>query len=153
MNLRPFELFLILGFGLLGLLALGLLATYKPPSDTTKVALGTVDIWGTISEDTFYTAMKPVLETQPAYKSIIYTEKDPNTFDNEVLNALADNSGPVAVAALKTPFESYKIRVVSKAGGSARHQEFALELGYVYVEKTHRKQGLCEKVGQASIAR
>jgi ABC-type glycerol-3-phosphate transport system substrate-binding protein len=94
MNLRPFELFLILGFGLLGLLALGLLATYKPPSDTTKVALGTVDIWGTISEDTFYTAMKPVLETQPAYKSIIYTEKDPNTFDNEVLNALAENRGP-----------------------------------------------------------
>jgi predicted GNAT family N-acyltransferase len=65
---------------------------------------------------------------------------------------IADNSGPVAVAALKTPFESYKIRVFSKAGVSARHQEFALELGYVYVEKTHRKQGLGEKLVQAAIA-
>lgn len=94
MNLRPFELFLVLGFGLLGLLALGLLATYKPPADTTKIALGTVEIWGTVSEDAFYTAMKPVLETQPAYRSIVYTEKDPSTFDSEVLNALAENRGP-----------------------------------------------------------
>jgi ABC-type glycerol-3-phosphate transport system substrate-binding protein len=95
MNLRPFELFLIIGFGLLGLLALGLLATYKPPADTTAVALGgPVDIWGTLPEDAFYQTLRPILETEPAYASIRYTEMNADTFDADVLNALAEDRGP-----------------------------------------------------------
>ncbi len=95
MNLRPFELFLVIGFGLLGLLALGLLATYKPPADTTAVALGgPVDIWGTLPESAFYQTLEPILETQPAYAAIRYTEMNPETFDADVLNALAEDRGP-----------------------------------------------------------
>ena len=65
---------------------------------------------------------------------------------------IADNSGPVAVAGLKTPLDSYKKRVFSKAGVSAQHQEFVFELGYIYVEKSHRKQGFGEKLVREAIA-
>lgn len=111
MNLRPFELFLVLGFGILGLLALGLLATYKPPADTTKVALGAVEIWGTLPEDAFYATLKPLLETQPSYAAISYTEKDPSTFDSEVLNALAEDRGPDLLLLPHEALVSYRSKI------------------------------------------
>ncbi|MFM2339623.1 MAG: hypothetical protein RLZZ360_259 [Candidatus Parcubacteria bacterium] len=111
MNLRPFELFLVLGFGLLGLLALGLLATYKPPADTTKVALGTVDIWGTLQEDAFYATLKPILETDPAYAAIRYTQKSESTFASEVLNALAEDRGPDLLLLPHEELVSYRSKI------------------------------------------
>jgi ABC-type glycerol-3-phosphate transport system substrate-binding protein len=112
MNLRPFELFLVLGFGLLGLLALGLLATYKPPVDTTTTALGgSVEIWGTLSEDAFYQTLKPISEAQPAYAVISYREVRPETFDNELLNALAENRGPDLVLLPHEELVSYRSKI------------------------------------------
>jgi ABC-type glycerol-3-phosphate transport system substrate-binding protein len=112
MNLRPFELFLVLGFGLLGLLALGLLATYKPPVDTTTTALGgSVEIWGTLSEDAFYQTLKPISEAQPAYAVISYREVSPETFDNELLNALAEDRGPDLVLLPHEELVSYRSKI------------------------------------------
>ncbi len=112
MNLRPFELFLVLGFGLLGLLALGLLATYKPPVDTTTTAIGgSVEIWGTLPEDAFYRTLKPITEAQPAYAVISYREVDANSFDSQLLNALAENRGPDLVFLPHEELVSYRSKI------------------------------------------
>ncbi len=111
MKLRPFELFLVLGFGLLGLLALGLLATYTPPADTTKVALGTVEIWGTLPDDAFNTVMAPIIKANPAYRSIQYKEMSRDTFDSEVLNALAENRGPDLLLLPHEELVSYRSKI------------------------------------------
>ncbi|MCU0678401.1 MAG: extracellular solute-binding protein [Candidatus Pacebacteria bacterium] len=112
MNLRPFELFLVLGFGLLGLLALGLLATYKPPVDTATTALGgAVEIWGTLPEDAFYQTLKPIVEVQPAYAVISYREINPNTFDNDLLNALAEDRGPDLVLLPHEELVAYRSKI------------------------------------------
>jgi ABC-type glycerol-3-phosphate transport system substrate-binding protein len=111
MKLRPFELFLILGFGLLGLLALGILATYKPAEDTTKVALGTVEIWGTLTDNAFNEVMAPIIKADPAYRAIIYKEVSAETFDSEVLNALAEDRGPDLLLLPHEELVSYRSKI------------------------------------------
>ena len=95
MKLRPFELALIAIFGALGLIALALLSTYKPNPDTTAVSLGSsVTIWGTVDKNAFQQMLRPLVEATPAYSVVSYEQKDPSTFDDELLNALADGIGP-----------------------------------------------------------
>ncbi len=111
MNLRPFELFLVLGFGILGLLALGLLATYKPPADTTKVALGTVEVWGTLPEDAFNSVLAPIIKAEPAYRALTYKEISADSFDTEVLNALAEDRGPDLLLLPHEELVSYRTKI------------------------------------------
>ncbi len=112
MNIRPFELALVTGFGLLALLALGLLATYRPASDETKVTLGaSVEIWGTLDDAAFYRVMQPIIEANEAYKVILYTEKDEDTFTDELVNALAEDRGPDIVLLPHEQLTSYRSKL------------------------------------------
>jgi ABC-type glycerol-3-phosphate transport system substrate-binding protein len=112
MNLRPFELFLVVGFGLLGLLALGLLATYKPAPDTATTALnGAVEIWGTLPKDAFYSTLQPIADEQKAYAAISYREISKSSFDGELLNALAEDRGPDLVLLPHEELVSYRSKI------------------------------------------
>jgi ABC-type glycerol-3-phosphate transport system substrate-binding protein len=95
MKLRPFELVLVTIFGVMGLLALVLLSTYKPPSSrVTPLISGPVLIWGTVDSSAFYDILRPLYETVPDYRKITYVQKDPERFDSDLINALADGVGP-----------------------------------------------------------
>ncbi|MBY0537854.1 ABC transporter substrate-binding protein [Patescibacteria group bacterium] len=95
MKLRPFELVLVTIFGLLALVALAMISTYKPPVDETTQALGdSVVIWGTVPNETFQQVLIPLKEQIEAYRAVSYVEKDARSFDSELLNALAENRGP-----------------------------------------------------------
>jgi ABC-type glycerol-3-phosphate transport system substrate-binding protein len=95
MKLRPFELFLVAVFGVLGLVALALLATYKPPTDKVQITLGnSVVIWGTVDQEAFAQVLQPLIAAKPAFKVVTYVKKNLATFDDELLNALADGVGP-----------------------------------------------------------
>jgi ABC-type glycerol-3-phosphate transport system substrate-binding protein len=112
MHLRPFELALVVGFGLMGLLALGLLATYKPAPDTSIPTLGgAVEIWGTLDDVAFYKVLDPIVEKNEVYKVIRYTEKDPATIDSEFLNALAEDRGPDLVLIPHEKLTSYRSKL------------------------------------------
>lgn len=95
MKLRPFELALAVGFGLLGLLAIALLAGYRPsaPSDALSFG-GAVVVWGTQNADAFNRTLEPYRERDDAYHSIEYVQKNPASLQDELLNALAENRGP-----------------------------------------------------------
>ena len=95
MKLRPFELALVGIFLGLGLLALVLLSSYKPKSDTPTVVLGTsVVIWGTLPAAAFKEVLDPLMEEIEEFRVVSYVEKDPRTFDLDLLKALAENRGP-----------------------------------------------------------
>ena len=95
MKLRPFELVLVTVFGLLGLVALAMISTYKPAPDKTKVTLGdSVVIWGTVTASAFEAVLKPLKERDKSYSVVSYVQKDTRNFDAELLNALAENRGP-----------------------------------------------------------
>lgn len=94
MKLRPFELVLVIIFGVMGVLALVLLSTYKAPPDEKTAVLGSVTIWGTADAKAFYAMIRPLYETNESYRGIKYVQKDARNFDDEVLNALAEGVGP-----------------------------------------------------------
>lgn len=95
MKLRPFELVLVVGFGALGLIALALLATYKPPKDPGATALnGPVVIWGTVDAVVFQRLLQPISESNKAFNVVSYVQKDSVNFDDTLINALADGTGP-----------------------------------------------------------
>ncbi len=112
MNLRPFELFLIIGFVLMGLVALALISVYKPPADPTKTALtGVVEIWGTLDKNAFYRTLEPIIEQEPAYRAITYTQIEPEAFDNQLLNALAEDRGPDLIILPHEELVSYRSKL------------------------------------------
>jgi ABC-type glycerol-3-phosphate transport system substrate-binding protein len=95
MKLRPFELTLIVTFGLLGMLALAMISTYKPAPDNTAVTLGSsVVIWGTVPASAMQSVLAPLKEEIKSYNVVEYVEKDARDFDNALLNALAEGRGP-----------------------------------------------------------
>ncbi len=95
MKMRPFELALVLIFGLLGLLAIALLAGYRPGPDDPEAGFGgPVVVWGTTDSGAFARTMDPYVTANEAYKAISYIQKDKNTIESELLNALAEGRGP-----------------------------------------------------------
>lgn len=95
MKLRPFELVLVTTFGLLALVALAMISTYKPAPDETTATLGSsVVIWGTVPAVAFQAALGPLKEQNKAYSVVSYEEKDERNFDSDLLNALAEGRGP-----------------------------------------------------------
>jgi ABC-type glycerol-3-phosphate transport system substrate-binding protein len=95
MKMRPFELVLVTVFGLLALVALAMISTYKPTPDLTTQTLGNaVVIWGTVPASAFQAVLGPLKEEIKAYSVVSYVEKDTRSFDSELLNALAEGRGP-----------------------------------------------------------
>ncbi len=95
MKLRPFELALVVGFGILMVASLIILRSWKPePKETVVLLNGAVTIWGTIPEESFNTVIREIANTQPAYDSVSYFYISPETFDETFINALADGVGP-----------------------------------------------------------
>jgi len=96
----------------MGLTALALISTYKPPADPTKTALsGVVEIWGTLESGAFYRTLNPVIEREPAYRVISYVQKDEANFEQELLNALAEDRGPDLVILPHEELVSYRSKL------------------------------------------
>lgn len=70
----------------------------------------------------------------------------------ELLLAMRGDSYLVAVAAIKNPFPSYKRDVFRKAGVPAEADNFSLELGYLFVEEAHRRNGYGPQLVKKAIA-
>lgn len=63
-------------------------------------------------------------------------------------------AGPlVAIAALKAPGEQYREDVFRKAGAAASHVDYELELGWVFVAPSHRRQQVAATLCRRLMAR
>lgn len=95
MKLRPFELALVVIFGVLLVLAILLLKLYKPSPSSGEVVLGgAVTIWGTLPDEGIYTVLGNLGQTQKDYKQVKYKQVKLEDFDQQFINALADGVGP-----------------------------------------------------------
>ncbi len=98
MKLRPFELGLVITFGLLFLVSLILLKTYDPAScaeEGTCVDIGgSVTIWGTLPADSIDGLLTEIREKDESFNSVSYRYVPSENFDQEFLNALADQTPP-----------------------------------------------------------
>jgi len=123
MKLRPFELGLVIFFGVLILLAFVLINTHKPaPKDGAVNLGGQVTIWGTLPAGVFSSIISDLSNRDDAYRRVSYRYIAPENFDNVFINALADQNSPdlllMSHEKLVThrsrlqpiPFESFPVR-------------------------------------------
>ena len=95
MKLRPFELALIVIFGILMVLSLILLKLYKPADNTGIVTFGgQVTIWGTVPKDAFYKLIQELTEVNENFQSVSYLYVPERDFSAKFVGALADGAGP-----------------------------------------------------------
>jgi len=56
--------------------------------------VGEVEIWGTLSESAYTTVMRQLAEEDSRLRQVKYVQKNADTFDRELLDALASGQGP-----------------------------------------------------------
>jgi ABC-type glycerol-3-phosphate transport system substrate-binding protein len=123
MKLRPFELILVVVFGIMLILALVLLRTYEPaPEEGQLTNVGVVNIWGTLPAEGANALLAELAQTQDAYRNVSYRYVSPESFDDTFVNALADGTGPDLVLISQeslvkhrtrfeaVPYESFPVR-------------------------------------------
>jgi len=97
-NMRPFQIGLLAAFGIIGLASLALLATFQGFGGLTQNPYGSkVVIWGTFPEGPFTTLIQEVGRDDRNFLVVEYIEKDERTFEDELVNAIAENRAPDAV--------------------------------------------------------
>lgn len=96
MKLRPFELALVIIFIVLALVSLALFASFDaPPEEPDGGAIsGQVTIWGTVPGDGIQQMLAAYQEAYESYQDVSYRYIDPARFNDELVNALADQRGP-----------------------------------------------------------
>jgi ABC-type glycerol-3-phosphate transport system substrate-binding protein len=97
MKLRPFELALVIIFICLGVAALLVISNYKspPPEPPPGGSItGRVSIWGTLPQDAVDDVLEQLELTNEQYKNVSYRYYSPTSFDERLVNALADRTGP-----------------------------------------------------------
>jgi len=125
MKLRPFELVLLTLFAVIGLIALGLLATYRPAGDSTgSVISSPVVIWGTVSASAFEGMLRSLREADESYRFVSYQQKDPLSFDLELLNALAESRGPDVVLLPHDRLVQHRSKILPIAYDSYPRRDF-----------------------------
>lgn len=95
MNLRPFQIVLLGVFLFLAFLSLVLLSQYKRTNGTQELAFGSrVVIWGTLDQDAFDATFRSVTQEDASFQVVEYREIDERTFDDELVNAIAEGRSP-----------------------------------------------------------
>lgn len=92
-EMRPFQIILLSSFGLLAVIGLFLFANFQGFSGKEK-DVGAVVIWGTLPQKAMTDTLTEVRAANRAYSKVSYVERDPNTFDSDLANAIASGSGP-----------------------------------------------------------
>ncbi len=97
MNLRPFQI-IILGF-FLALAVGGLIffAVFRGFGGEPNPYGDSVEIWGTLEEPAIALAINEITRDDQDFAVVTYVQKDARTFQNELVNAIAEGRGPDAV--------------------------------------------------------
>ena len=96
MKLRPFELALVIVFGTLAIGALVLLSSFSPSGSTPEEEgyVGPVQIWGTIPAGPVNSVLLDIASSNEFYEQVSYRFIPANSFNDRLVEALADGAGP-----------------------------------------------------------
>ena len=94
-RVRPFQIGLLAGFAVLGILSLVILASFRGFSGGAANTYGeTVTIWGTLDDTIILKTIQDIADVDKDFKVVNYVEKDPRTFEEELVNAIAEDRSP-----------------------------------------------------------
>lgn len=119
-NLTTFQLALLVGFVALAIAGVIVFATFRAG---TRDALPPIVIWGTLDDRVMRAIIDEIKAEDERFDSISYVKKDPRTYQDEFVNALAVGTGPDLLLVgeqdifdysdkiITIPFDSYSGRV------------------------------------------
>lgn len=91
-KLSVFQVVLLITFGLLGIAGVLIFAFATAGNSTTSV--GPVLIWGDIDSKAMNAVLQQAADQNQDFDQVTYAQKDSATYESELVNALADGSGP-----------------------------------------------------------
>ncbi|MDP3965174.1 MAG: extracellular solute-binding protein [bacterium] len=91
-KLSIFQIILLIIFGVLGVAGVLIFAFASSGNDSTSV--GEVLIWGDIDSKAMDAVLQEAAATNQDLQQVTYVQKDATTYESELVNALADGSGP-----------------------------------------------------------
>lgn len=92
-NSTPFQLVLLGVFGVLAVIGVAFFALNGVDTQQSK-SVGPVTIWGTLDPGAFKNEIGARAETDPRFGTVNYVQKDEQTFDTDLTNAIASGTGP-----------------------------------------------------------
>jgi hypothetical protein len=92
MNMRPFQIIILVVFAVLAVGGLFVFATYKGFGGSTPV--GEVSIWGTLPAAAMTETVNDLRTNHQEFGKVTYSEHSEATFDTELANAIASGNGP-----------------------------------------------------------
>ena len=90
--MSTFQIVFLVGFGIAALVGLLVFATTSGSNSTAKI--GSVVIWGTLPQDTITAEISTLNSADRSYGKVSYVQKQPDTFDSDLANAIASGNGP-----------------------------------------------------------
>lgn len=119
-NVNIVQIILLIVSGLAIIAAVIMFAAYRSGSGGTVYQ--DVVLWGTIPEQTFMEVVRELQADNDIYEALKYIEKDPLTYEDDLLQSLAEGTGPDLVLLTEKevltnqprmqqiPFESFPLR-------------------------------------------
>ncbi len=111
MNLRPFQIILI---GIFAALAVGgviFFSVFRGFGSTPNPYGTSVMIWGTLDASTFSAVISTISSADGNFKVVSYIQKDPRTFHDELVNAVAEGRGPDAIVLTSDALVSERAKI------------------------------------------
>ena len=91
----PFRVAILAFFGIAGLASLFFIASYQSSQDDDRARFGSrVVIWGTLDSAAVNRYLDEIKRTDRSFEVVTYRQLDSDTFDAELIEALAERRGP-----------------------------------------------------------
>ena len=124
-KLRPFQIILLAAFGFFALISIVLLSGFSSAGPTDKSAYGRqVIIWGSFDQEVMNNILDDIAKDDKAFEVVEYHEKDPLTFDFELLNAIAEGRAPDLIVLRHDRLVTNRVKLLSIPYETISKREF-----------------------------
>lgn len=110
---RPFQIGLLAVFSILGVVSVVMLATFSGFVGSDVNPYGDkVVIWGTLDKTIIASAMQDISKVDKDFNVVNYYQKDARTFEEEMVNAIADGEQPDAIILASDDLVTYRTKLL-----------------------------------------
>ncbi|MCX6820156.1 MAG: extracellular solute-binding protein [Candidatus Adlerbacteria bacterium] len=78
---------------------------------TRGSSVGEVHIWGTVDQNTMQKIVQELMLGDKDFQNVVYTQKSPDTYSTEVINAMARGSGPDIILLSQDQIQAFADKV------------------------------------------
>lgn len=111
-NIRPFQIGIIAVFGFLAILSVIILAGFDVVNTEGENPYGDrVLIWGSVDQKAVEQTLQDIARTDKQFSVVAYEWHDPRTFEEELVNAIAEDRAPDAILYTHDDLVTYRAKL------------------------------------------